>query len=121
MQAILRDLNQACHDINASALISNDGLVIASILPATINEDVLASMTAALLSISVRSSKNLSKSVLEQVIIKNTSGYMIISQVNEEIALTVLAEQHADLNSITQACQHWLTQQNTAFLFEPAY
>lgn len=120
MQAILRDLNQACHDINASALISNDGLVIASILPATIDEDALGSMTAALLSISVRSSKNLSKSVLEQVIIKNTSGYIIISQVNEEMAL-VLAEQHADLNGITQACQHWLTQQNTAFLFEPAY
>ena len=43
-QQVLEDLNSSSSDIEASALISNDGLVIASALPAGIDDDRVGAM-----------------------------------------------------------------------------
>ena len=48
--AILNDLNGSSTDIEASAVISTDGLMIASVLPAGLDEDRVGAMTAAMLS-----------------------------------------------------------------------
>lgn len=46
-QQILNDLNSSSADVEASALISTDGLMIASALPAGIDEDRVGAMSAA--------------------------------------------------------------------------
>ncbi|MFO1382670.1 MAG: roadblock/LC7 domain-containing protein [Moraxella osloensis] len=52
-QQILNDLNSSSADVEASALISTDGLMIASALPAGIDEDRVGAMSAKLLSLGV--------------------------------------------------------------------
>lgn len=47
---MLRDLRNTSPDIEASAVVSTDGLVIASALPRDFEEDRVAAMSAAMLS-----------------------------------------------------------------------
>lgn len=44
-QQIINDLNSSSSDVEASALISTDGLMIASALPAGIDEDRVGAMS----------------------------------------------------------------------------
>ena len=53
---ILSDLNGRSADIEASALVSTDGLTIASALSQNIDEDRVAAMSAAMLSLGDRTS-----------------------------------------------------------------
>lgn len=59
LQQILNDLNGSTADIEASALISTDGLMMASALPQGMDEDRVGAMTAALLSLGDRAAKEL--------------------------------------------------------------
>lgn len=53
-QQVLDDLNSSSADVEASALILKDGLMIASALPSGIDEDRVGAMSAALLSLGAR-------------------------------------------------------------------
>ena len=50
-QQVLEELKGSSADVEASALISTDGLMIASALPAGMDEDRVGAMSAALLSL----------------------------------------------------------------------
>ncbi len=52
IQSVLSDLNGSSTDIEASAIISTDGLTIASALSSTMDEDRVGAMAAAMLSVS---------------------------------------------------------------------
>lgn len=54
MVSRLRDLQAGCSDIEASAVVSVDGLIIASALPADVQEDRVSTMSAAMLSLGER-------------------------------------------------------------------
>ena len=69
-QQSLEDLNGSTADIEASALISTDGLMIASALPQGMDEDRIGAMSAALLSLGERTARELSRGKLERVLIQ---------------------------------------------------
>ncbi|MER3468102.1 MAG: hypothetical protein C4312_06180, partial [Thermoflexus sp.] len=50
----LKDLQSGTPDIEASALVSVDGLIIASALPRDVEEDRVSAMSAAMLSLGER-------------------------------------------------------------------
>ena len=54
LKAILNSLSTSSGDIEASAVVSTDGLMIASNFPAGLDEDRLAAMSAALLAMGER-------------------------------------------------------------------
>ena len=70
LNSILNDLNGTSADIEASAVISTDGLMIASMLPAELDEDRVGAMSAAILALGDRSAAELARGELEQVLIK---------------------------------------------------
>ena len=96
----LRDLQVSSPDVEAAAIVSVDGLSIASSLPANIEEDRVSAMTAAMLSLGERIASELGRGALEQVYIKGENGYVILSAVGEEAVLTVMARQQAKLGLI---------------------
>ncbi|MEE9352480.1 MAG: roadblock/LC7 domain-containing protein, partial [Thiotrichaceae bacterium] len=67
LNSILSDLNGSSTDIEASAVISTDGLIMASLLPAGMDEDRVGAMSAALLSLGDRTAEELNRGSLEQV------------------------------------------------------
>ncbi len=96
----LRDLQASSPDIEASAVVSVDGLSIASALPQGVEEDRVSAMSAAMLSLGERIASELGRGTLEQVYIKGGSGYVILMSVGEEAVLTVLAREQAKLGLI---------------------
>lgn len=100
MIEILRDLQASSPDIEASAVVSVDGLTIASALHQGIEEDRVAAMSAAMLSLGERIASELGRGALEQVYIKGKSGYVVLMSVGEEAVLTALARGQAKLGLI---------------------
>lgn len=96
----LQEMQVASPDIVASAVVSVDGLIMASALPADVEEDRVSAMSAAMLSLGDRIAGELGRGTLEQVYIRGDDGYVILTAVGEEAVLTALARQEAKLGLI---------------------
>lgn len=99
-QQILEDLNSSSADVEASALISTDGLMIASALPSGMDEDRVGAMSAALLSLGDRAGKELARGNIDRVLVQGEKGYVIMTSSGSEAVLTVLAKPNAKLGLI---------------------
>lgn len=96
----LRDMQSSSPDIEGSAIVSVDGLSIASALHKEIEEDRVSAMSAAMLSLGERIASELGRGALEQVYIKGEEGYVLLMSVGEEAVLTVMARKEAKLGLI---------------------
>lgn len=96
----LRDLQASSGEVEAAAIVSVDGLSMASVLPVGVEEDRVSAMSAAMLSLGERISSELTRGALEQVNVKGDNGYVILTSVGEEAVLTVLARKDAKLGLI---------------------
>ena len=93
----LRDLQVSSPDVEAAAVVSVDGLTMASALPKDVEEDRVAAMSAAMLSLGERIASELGRGSLDQVYIKGQNGYVFLMAVGSEAVLTVLARKDAKL------------------------
>ena len=96
----LRDLQASTSDVEASAVVSVDGLIMASALPTGVEEDRVSAMSAAMLSLGERIAGELRRGVLTQVYVKGNHGYVLLTAVGQEAVLTVLAREGAKLGLI---------------------
>jgi predicted regulator of Ras-like GTPase activity (Roadblock/LC7/MglB family) len=96
----LRNMQAAAPDIEASAVVSVDGLIMASALQQGVEEDRVSAMSAAMLSLGERISTELGRKGLEQVSIKGDKGSIVLTSIGEEAVLTVLSRQDAKLGMI---------------------
>ena len=87
-------------DVEATAIVSVDGLTMASSLPAGIEEDRVSAMSAAMLSLGERIAAELGRGILDQVYIRGNNGYVILMSIGEEAVLTALARGDAKLGLI---------------------
>ncbi len=100
MIARLRQMQAASPDMEASAVVSVDGLIIASALPADVEEDRVSAMSAAMLSLGDRIASELGRGSLEQVFIRGKKGFVILTAVGDDAVLTALARENAKLGLI---------------------
>lgn len=96
----LRSMQAAAPDIEASAVVSVDGLIMASALQQGVEEDRVSAMSAAMLSLGERIASELGRGGLEQVYIKGNAGAIVLTSVGAEAVLTALARQEAKLGLI---------------------
>lgn len=96
----LRNMQAASPEIEASAVVSVDGLIMASSLPAEVEEDRVSAMSAAMLSLGERIAGELGRGGLDQVYIRGSGGYVILTAIGEEAVLTALAREQAKLGLI---------------------
>jgi predicted regulator of Ras-like GTPase activity (Roadblock/LC7/MglB family) len=100
LTSVLGELNGSTADIEASAVLSMDGLMMASMLPASMDEDRVGAMSAAMLSLGDRTAKELARGELEQVLIKGHKGYILLTHAGSEAVLTVLCKPNARLGLV---------------------
>jgi len=100
LTSVLTELNGTSADIEASGVISTDGLMMASVLPANMDEDRVGAMSAAMLSLGDRTAHELGRGTLEQVLVKGDRGYVLMTYASTEAVLTVLAKPNAKLGLI---------------------
>ena len=96
----LRDLRSMSSDVEASAVVSMDGLIMASDLPASSEEDRVSAMSAAMLSLGERISTELGRGHLDQVYVRGAEGYVLLMPAGEDAVLTVLARREAKLGLV---------------------
>jgi len=77
-------------DIQAAALVSMDGFVMASALPEGMQEDRVGAMSAAILGLGERAAAELGRGHLTQVFIEGEGGYVILISAGERGVLTAL-------------------------------
>jgi uncharacterized protein len=97
---LLQELQTASPEIEASAVVSVDGLPIASALPIGVEEDRVSAMSAAMLSLGERIATELGRGSLDQVYIKGEKGYVVLMSIGEDAVLTALAREHSKLGLI---------------------
>ncbi len=96
----LRNFQGTSPNIEASAVISIDGLSIASLLPSSVEDDIVSAMSAAMISLGSRIASELTRGNIEQVYVRGQNGYVILMAIGEEAVFTVLAGQGAKLGLI---------------------
>ena len=82
-------------EIEAAAVVSFDGLPMASALPAGMDEDRVAAMSAALLSLGERAAQGLGRGELSQVYIEGETGTVYLVSADDEAVLVAVAAQGA--------------------------
>lgn len=97
MNRVLRKLQSDSFGVEACALISEDGLMIASVLAADMEETRVAGMTATLLSLGGRAATELGRSHLQEVIIRGESGYAILVSAGRGTLLLALTNENSKL------------------------
>ena len=96
----LRELQTGTPDIEASAVVSVDGLIMASSLPENVEDDRVSAMSAAMLSLGERISSELGRGGLDQVYVRGNSGFVILMSIGEEAVLTALVREKAKLGLV---------------------
>lgn len=82
-------------EIQAAAVVSVDGLPMASALPAEVEEERLAAMSAALHTLGERAASGLGKGDLEQVFVEAEDGYVVLMAAGEGAVLVAVADREA--------------------------
>ena len=93
-------MQAAAPELEASAIVSVDGLIMASALQQGVEEDRVSAMSAAMLSLGERISSELGRGGLEQVYIRGNEGAILLTAVGAEAVLTALARPDAKLGLI---------------------
>ena len=96
----LSNLQQSSADIEAAAVVSEDGLIMASLLPRGVEEAQIAAMSAALLTIGTRTAKELKRGEVEQIFVKGKEGYVVIMAAGPHAVLLALARRDAKLGLV---------------------
>lgn len=100
IERILREVQSRIPDLEGLAVVTRDGLPIASALYTNTDEDRISAMTAASLSLSERVVVELERGVMEQLIITGSNGLVIIRDAGEHAVLVGIARVDAKLGLV---------------------
>lgn len=99
-RSILRGLHATSEHIDASALVSNDGLVVASVLGTDVDADRFGAMCASLLALASRAAQEVDRGDLRQIILDGARGPMLLTRAGSARVLAVATSPAANLGKI---------------------
>ena len=100
LKPILTSLNGSSSHIESSAVMSRDGLGIASVLGDSVDPDRLGAMCAALLGLADTTAKELDRGDLRQVLLHGSKGFILISHVGKKAVLAVASKPGTNLGMV---------------------
>jgi len=100
LQDLLRRMEATTPGIEASAIVTTQGLPIVAAMPQTINESLVAAMTAALLGVAERALAEIPRGALQQITIEAENGYIILKGAGPNAILTTLVKKSANLGMV---------------------
>ncbi len=100
LNEILENFRASSSDIEACAMVSEDGLMIASLLPEGIEEGQVAAMSAAMMAMGARTAAELKRGSLQQLYVKGENGYVIGMYIGQYGLLLAMTRKEAKLGLI---------------------
>lgn len=92
-------------EIQGAAIVSVEGLPIASALPHDVDETRIAAMTAAILSLAERAALELDKGEMEQVYIRGSKGFILVMAAGMNAVLIVITSKDIKLGLVFLDCK----------------
>lgn len=91
IQKALEDLKATSGDIEAAALVSQEGFIIASVLSENLDEERVAALIAAFQGLAERSADELGKGKPRQFFLQADLGFIVVMELSQDAFLTVLS------------------------------
>ena len=108
LEDIMENAISATNGLEATAIVSMDGMIIGSVLPEDVEEERIAAMTAAILGLGERTAEEMKRGTLEEIYIKGAGGYVLIISAGESVVLTGIVSSEAKLGLL------FISMKNTA-------
>jgi len=100
MAAALNEFLDVSWEVEAAAVVSPDGLPMASALPPDVEEDRLAAMSASLLTLGERAAEGLDKGQLAQVLVEGEQGYVLLMSAGPDALLVAVMSREAKVGLV---------------------
>ena len=100
VRSLLRNLHATLPEVEASAVVSRDGITVASLLGTSADKDRFGAMCASLLALADRAGKEVDRGRLRQIILDGTGGPMLLTHAGETAVLAVAASPQANLGRL---------------------
>ncbi len=100
MAAALNEFLDVSWEVEAAAVVSPDGLPMASALPPDVEEDRLAAMSASLLTLGERAAHNLNRGELAQVLVEGERGYVLLMAAGPNAVLVAVTSHDAKVGLV---------------------
>lgn len=100
LEDILKSLLETSPDFQEASLVSSDGFVLSSVLPEGSEDSRVGAMSAAILSLGERASKELNKGNMKTVFVEGEDGYILVSSVTKDILLVISTTKYAKLGLV---------------------
>lgn len=97
LAAALDDFIRSSPDVEAAAVVSFDGLPMASALPPDLEEDRVGAMSAALLSLGEQAALGLGRGQLNQVFVEGEHGFVFLMSAADQAVLAAVATRTAKI------------------------
>lgn len=102
---VLEDFWHGESQTEAAAVISSDGLLMGARLPESFDEDRLAAISSAMLSLAGRAADEFSRGDIEQVIITGEQGNFLICRACDDAVVVTMTSAQAQLGMVLHECR----------------
>ncbi|NEO03682.1 MAG: diacylglyceryl transferase [Moorea sp. SIO1F2] len=92
---ILHNFVTSTADIQGAAVVTTDGLPLASSLPGEMDEERVSAMSAAMLSLGERIGSELARGEIDRIYVEGKEGFSVLTSCGEEAVFLVLASKAA--------------------------
>ena len=92
---ILQSFVTATSDVEGAAMVTPDGLPLASSLPGGMDDERVSAMSAAMLSLGERIGKELVRGNIDRIYVEGNQGFSILTSCGEDAVFLVLATKEA--------------------------
>ncbi|ARV60818.1 diacylglyceryl transferase [Nostocales cyanobacterium HT-58-2] len=91
LQDELQNFISSTSDVQGVAIVSPDGLALASVLPGGMDEERTAAMSASMLSLGERICRELARGNVDRIVVEGEKGYGVLVGCGADAVLLVLA------------------------------
>ncbi|MGB3312731.1 MAG: roadblock/LC7 domain-containing protein [Nodosilinea sp.] len=92
---ILQDFVSGTPDIQGASLVTPDGLPLATSIPSGLDEERVAAMSAAMLSLGERIGNELARGTIDRIFVEGMDGFAILTSCGADAVFLVLANKTA--------------------------
>ena len=87
-------------EVEAAAVVSFDGLVMAAALPDGMDEDRLGAMSAALLSLGEQAASGLGRGLLQQLFVEGDEGFVFLMSCRDQAVLAAITDEQVKIGLV---------------------
>ena len=95
LTGVLQHFVSSSSDVQGAAVVTPDGLSLASVLPGGMDEERVSAMSAAMLSLGERIGQELARGSIDRIFVDGNDGYGVLTSCGADAVFLVLASKTA--------------------------